>query len=142
MRGTSSLLFLVLSSLIFIIMIITPANALGKIEQTYVGGNDATELVRAFNAWIDENDGESWSKVLVKEFPGTFFLFISRPSLYPNQHSNTLPYSIPPRSRSERTDRSGRRLHLDSLEIGDLGGQDGGSKACKIIFQTRERLRF
>ena len=138
MRGTSSLLLLVLFSLIFIIMITTPANALGKIEQTYVGGNDATELVRAFNAWIDENDGESWSKVLVKEFPGTFFSF----SIYPNQHSNTLPYSIPPRSRSERTDRSGRRLHLDSLEIGDLGGQDGGSKTCKIVFQTRERLRF
>ena len=75
MRVTSSLsnlVLLVLSSLIFII-IITPANALGKIEQTYVGGNDATELVRAFNAWIDENDGENWSKVVVKEFPGTSF---------------------------------------------------------------------
>ena len=60
---------LLLSCLIFI----TPANALGKIEQTYVGGNDATELVRAFNAWVDENDGESWSKVLVKEFPGIVF---------------------------------------------------------------------
>ena len=97
MRGTSSLLLLVLSSLIFIIMIITPANALGKIEQTYVGGNDATELVRAFNAWIDENDGENWSKVVVKEFPGTSFSLRLSPQINTSKKIHT--NSIPPRSR-------------------------------------------
>ena len=97
MRGTSSLLLLVLSSLIFIIMITTPANALGKIEQTYVGGNDATELVRAFNAWIDENDGENWSKVVVKEFPGTSFSLRLSPQINTSKKIHT--NSIPPRSR-------------------------------------------
>ena len=134
---------LLLSCLIFI----TPANALGKIEQTYVGGNDATELVRAFNAWVDENDGESWSKVLVKEFPGIVFSSISLSFTTTTTTTTTTKYikilhSVSTRSRGERIDRGGRRLHLDSLEIGYFGRQNGGIKTCKILFEARERLQF
>ena len=77
--------FDVLLSTVLLLMMITYASAIGEIAQTYVGGNDATELVRAFNDWIDENGAESWSKVVVKEFPGMFCLTL----ISTNKHTQT-----------------------------------------------------
>ena len=77
--------FDVLLSTVLLLMMITYASAIGEIAQTYVGGNDATELVRAFNDWIDENGAKSWSKVVVKEFPGMFCLTL----ISTNKHTQT-----------------------------------------------------
>jgi len=81
--------FDVLLSTVLLLMMITYVSAIGEIAQTYVGGNDATELVRAFNDWIDENGAKSWSKVVVKEFPGMFCLTLISTNKQTNTHTHT-----------------------------------------------------
>jgi len=112
------------------------ARAVGDIKVSYVGNEDVSVMVRAFNDWIDENGGKEWSKIEVSEIPGFRLGTVAREDVSEGDIYLSIPWKLVISEDSMRA--SERSTEFKKLET-DFDFDLGQRLLTFLLYEKRKK---